>query len=171
MGRCCSLQRRRDVDLPASMQPHSVPATAQICVTCGTRWRSDFAQDQHNMIQVCLLLLGTAFGGGESCRSDRIDLSVRTQSTQKHGILRASPLFLFAPPCSVTAGVSKKERRWSGGGGRGASQPSRCEIHISMDIHYYYCLTTPGGTERCLGKCKHGNADRASRIKYWHLHR
>jgi hypothetical protein len=47
------------------------------------------------MIQVCLLLLGTAFG--ESCGSDLSILAVRTQSTQKHGILRG---FSTLPFCS-----------------------------------------------------------------------
>jgi hypothetical protein len=47
----------------------------------------------------------------------------------------------------------------------GVAQANHRGVRSTFDGQdYYCCLTTPGGTERWLGKGKHSNADHASRI-------
>jgi hypothetical protein len=116
MGRCLQPpESSASVDLAASYD-------AVCSVAVFPRWRSslchppadeegsDSAQriaDQHgNMIQVCLLLLGTAFWGGDRIgASDPRFVVVGERKARKAQRLRILQVPTLWPPCRVTAGV------------------------------------------------------------------
>jgi hypothetical protein len=116
-GRCCSLQRVVPllILLRATTQcavwQFSHPG-AVVCVTLlqmrrGVILRTQRIADQHgNMIQVCLLLLGTAFWGGDRIgTSDPRFVVVGERKARKAQRLRILQVPTLWPPCRVTAGV------------------------------------------------------------------
>jgi hypothetical protein len=75
-------------------QLHTIPALAQICVTLRRDGLGILLQDQHcDMIQVCLLLSGTAFA---FLPGDRIGSSMLFRPNAKHAKARNPSRFLHS---------------------------------------------------------------------------
>jgi hypothetical protein len=161
------LESSASVDLAASYdavcsEAVFPPWRSSLCHPPADEEGSDSAQriaDQHgNMIQVCLLLLGTAFWGGDRIgASDPRFVVVDERKARKAQRLRILQVPTLWPPCRVTAGVrggGRRRRRWW-------RKPA-----IEVDDPHFLMGTTNSQlqaerSDSCawLGKGKHGKAE------------